>query len=205
MPEPIGADEVKITPPAPPADEKNDKPEAPAGSEPAKTPAEEDLGSGIKTYDERFKKVYGQMKVLERENETLKNTPKKDEPLASDDWQPKTWDEVLDKAEERILTKTQKEQQKMAEVSAKITADIAEAKKLYPDLSEDEVWDYMDKNKVLNVHEAVIKMHIDKPPSNAKNKQTAAKIGAGTAGKTAKTISYAELHNKSLDDINLPS
>ncbi len=205
MPEPIGADEVKTTPPASPADEKNDKPEAPAGSEPAKTPENEDLGSGIKTYDERFKKVYGRMKDLERENATLKTVPKKDEPPASDDWQPKTWDEVLDKAEERILTKTQKEQQKMAEVSAKIEADIAEAKKLYPDLSVDEVWDYMDKNKVLNVHEAVIKMHIDKPPSNAKNKQTAAKIGAGTAGKSSKGMSYEELHNKSLDDINLPS
>lgn len=163
---------------------------------------DDELGSGIKNYDTRFKEIYRQKKELERENEELKT--KVVEPADSEtDFNPTSWDEVIEKVETRLSQKqTQKEKTIEAELS-NVNKQIADLKELNPKLDEDKIWQYMEANKTLNVYEAFIKTNKEVGETTPKdNKQVAGKIGSNTQNATSKpAMSYEELHRKGLDDI----
>lgn len=207
MPEQIDATEEKGTPPDSSPEQKTSEDEPTDGSEPAKTPEEDDLGSGIKSYDERFKAIYKEKKDLERENEELKTsqeeTTANPEPQTPDAWQPKSWEEVFDKFRSQIDTEYKAEDERVAAVETQINKDLAEAKKIYPDIDDDKIWDYMAENKIINVFEAVTKFK-NQPASNEPNKQVSAKVGTGKGvGKPGKELEYQDLHNTPLDELTL--
>jgi predicted RNase H-like nuclease (RuvC/YqgF family) len=191
--------EEKATPPVPSTEEKTSKETTPNASEGEKT-QEEELGSGIENFDKRFKEVYREKKDLERQ---LAETKK---PAETEAKAPETWDEAVDFIEKRMTSKAETEQKQMVEIEKKMVTDFTETKKIYPELDEDKVWDYMAEHKLLNVFEAVTKMKAEEHVSNEANKNVASKIGSASANTSGKTsMTYAELHKTSLDDITLPS
>jgi vacuolar-type H+-ATPase subunit I/STV1 len=197
----VDAVEEKATLPESSPEEKISNETAPDGSEPEKTP-EEELGSGIKNYDERFKQIYREKKELERKNAELASKTNPVAELKS----PETWDEAADLIETRLKTKAEKEEQEREQTYKKINADFSAAKKTFPDLDEDKVFEYMANNKILNVFEAATRMKADEHVSNEANKKVASKVGSSSANSSGKSpLTYAELHRVSLDDIKLPS
>ena len=213
MPNENDANEEKETPADSSTEEKTSEETTSTVSEDDKTQKEEELGSGIDNYDSRFKQVYKNWKEEQRQRLELeeKLASKPDEPKEEEGFEPKTWDEVFTKVEERLnkkqyseeerLNKKQySEEERIKEVEKKITADIAQIKQVNPQLNEDEIWDYMVKNKITNVFEAYTKLSAK--VDNKDNKQVASKIGSSSKNTSGKgTMSYDQLRKMSLDDI----
>ncbi len=184
----------------------------PSGSSPEQTPIvkedatkiqEEELGSGNVNYDERFKKIYGKMKELERENEVLKTPVVAKEEPTEDTFTPNTWDEVFEKLEQHT---TQKQTQKEKEIEtnlAIVNKQIIDLKTINPGIDENKLWQYMEENKTLNVYEAFIKTNVTVKDAKD-NKEVSKKIGSNVKNTTSKAgMSYVELQKMSLDDIHL--
>jgi len=174
-------------------------------SEDDETQDEEELGSGIENYDNRFKQLYREKKEIEREKAELESrleNNKSAEPESEDEFVPNTWNEVFEKLEQRLINKQETESERLAQVEQQINSDLQEVKKLYPDIDDDDMWDFMAENKIVNVYEAAAKFLKDNPNVN-ENKQVSAKMGSkNTSGKAA--VTYEQIHNKSLDDLTLP-
>jgi len=199
--------EEKVTPTESSTEEKTSKEESTEGSEPAKTPAEDELGSGSSKYDERFSKIYGEKMRLEKENAELKSKePPAKEPEAKveDDFDPKTWNEVADYIEKRQVAKQKANASKVSLEMNRMNQDISKVKEKFPDVTEEQIWDYLEKNTSTNVFEAVLNIQAGSP-SNKENKEISSKIGSGSKNTTGKSsMTYEEIHNTSLDDIQLP-
>jgi len=116
---------------------------------------------------------------------------------------PSTWDEVIDKAVEKITAKQQAKEVEIQQELENVNNQINDLKKDNPDLDEDALWAYMESNKTLNVYEAFIKT--SKNTKSDEAKQVASKVGSNVQNTTGKTgISYDQLHKMDLDDIQLP-
>jgi len=197
--------EEKPTPPESSPEEKSSNDENLNISEDEKT-QEDELGSGIENYDKRFKQVYSKMKKKEREIEEMqKKLEKKDTTEEQSNFIPETWEQVFETFEQRQQQKLVAQTKKEKELEAQINGQIQEVKKLYKDLNDDEIWDYMAEQGVTNVYEAATKINAKKL-DNKDNKSVSGKIGStsknASAGKSE--LSYEQIHNISLDDIKLP-
>jgi predicted RNase H-like nuclease (RuvC/YqgF family) len=163
---------------------------------------QEDLGSS--RFSDRFKQIYGEKKRLERENEELKAQIKPVEAEEKDDI-PATWDEaeekLLTKFEQRQAEKIKADEAKLEKFQKQLNRELSETKKVYKDIDEDKLWDYMAQNGITNVFEAAAKMQT---VNNSGNKEVSSKIGSGSKNTTEKPqMTYEQLHNTSLDDLSL--
>lgn len=197
--------EEKETPTESSTEEKTSNEESTDGSEPAKTPAEDELGSGIKNYDQRFKDIYRDLKEAERKNKELeskinsvKEPEKPKEENKTNDFN--TWDEVFEAFEKRQAIKAESRDKEIKSAMGKVEADIAKVKETFGDIDENAIWDYFEKNKTMNVFEAA--MFVQNNTSNKESKSVSSKIGSSSKNSTGKPArSWHELHNTSLDDI----
>ena len=189
--------EEKVTPPESSTEEKTSK-EEPNVSEDDKT-QEDELGSGSEKFDQRFKEVYREKKELERRLAEKETVTKPDEP--EEEFEPKTWNDVLTKVESDLLKKEEAKAAKLKEVEAQVTREINDLKRVDKSIDEDKLWNFMIENKINNVYEAYTKMG---HTTTGENKSVSEKIGKGSQNSTGKSgLSYEQLHRMSLDDIDL--
>ena len=186
-------EEEKPTPPESPAGEKT----TPSVSEDEQT-QEEELNSGIENFDNRFKEVYRNWKEAERKLEGTKEVkPTPEEPEEP----PATMNELYEKVEKRLENKAQLKEKEISNAMTVVNRDIAYLKTVDPELDEEKLWEYMEKNKTLNVLEAYTKG----VSLNNESKKLANKIGSNEKNATGKAeMSYEQLRNTDWDDIQLP-
>jgi hypothetical protein len=190
MPESKDAVLEKETPTESSPEEKTSKDTTSNSSEADKTQKEEELGSGISDYDKRFKEVYRLKMEAERRVKELESQVNKP---VEEVKTPDNWDEAIDYIETKLTAKQQKQEQAAKALEEKINAEITEVKKIYPEIKDNDVWDYMVNKKITNVFEAATKLKAEKF-SNEENKQVSSKIGSSSKnseGKTERT--YDEL------------
>jgi len=167
--------------------------------EDAKNTDDSELGSGSEKYDSRFKNVYAKLKESERRVEELESK----EPPKEEEFEPQTWKDVANYVEKNLTSRQQTEEQRKVEIITKINADIMEIKKVDSLITEDEIWECMDKNEITNPFQAYIKIKENRPLSDDK-KKISSKIGSGSQNSSGKSeMTYQQLHKTSLDDLRM--
>jgi len=197
--------EEKVTPSESSTEEKTSNESDSNVSEDEQTQDKEDLGSGIKSYDDRFRQIYKQMKNGQRKIEELetKQVTKPAEQKPTEEFSPNTWDDVVEFVEKKQLAKSEIENKEIAKITQGLEKDMVEAKKLNLTTDEDKVWNYMAEKGIDNVFEAITKLNAE--VNSSANKEVASKIGSRSQNVMGKSeISYEQLHNTSLEDLELP-
>jgi vacuolar-type H+-ATPase subunit I/STV1 len=195
----IGASqtEEKETPPAPPAEQKTPENAVPPASEGAKTQEKDDSEVPFHKHP-RFQEICRQLK--EAKEELQKRPEAKEEGKVAK--QIETVDDLVNHVKVELKREKEMENKSIDEFFDRTSKSIAEVRKVYPKLTEDEIWDYMAEKNIQDVFRASLELTAR---NNSSSKDTSAKIGSGhknAAGGAG--MSYEQLHKLKLDDITLP-